>query len=243
MTKYEFLGDLSRLLADLPEEERTKALHYYEDYFADAGEEKEQEVLKEFGSPEKIARQIREDSSDTIAYGKGMAAETKDPLQPYSAPSEHAYETGNTGQNQTNYSDSGPSQNHQRVSRNNTALIILVLIVTSPVWGTAAVGILGAVLGIVSAFLGVFAALILGGGGAAIGGIGCIIGGFIACLTGELGAGLLTIGIGCLLFSVGGALCYLGIFLCTKLFPWLWQWLQNGVNWCSSKLNRKEQSI
>ena len=38
MTKYEFLGDLSRLLADLPEEERKQALHYYEDYFADAGD-------------------------------------------------------------------------------------------------------------------------------------------------------------------------------------------------------------
>ena len=32
MTKYEFLGDLSRLLADLPEEERKQAMHYYANY-------------------------------------------------------------------------------------------------------------------------------------------------------------------------------------------------------------------
>ena len=54
MTKYEFLGDLSRLLKDLPEEERKQALHYYEDYFADAGEDNEQEVLNELGSPENM---------------------------------------------------------------------------------------------------------------------------------------------------------------------------------------------
>lgn len=59
MTKYEFLGDLSRLLADLPEEERKQALHYYEDYFADAGEDNEQAVLTELGSPVEIAEQIK----------------------------------------------------------------------------------------------------------------------------------------------------------------------------------------
>ena len=42
MTKFEFLGDLSRLIADLPQEEVDQAMEYYEDYFADAGPEKEQ---------------------------------------------------------------------------------------------------------------------------------------------------------------------------------------------------------
>ena len=85
MTKYEFLGDLSRLLKDLPEEERKQALHYYEDYFADAGEDNEQEVLNELGSPENIAELIKADSPDEITYGDGASTHATAPLQPYKA--------------------------------------------------------------------------------------------------------------------------------------------------------------
>lgn len=63
MTKFEFLGDLSRLIADLPEEDREQAMEYYEDYFADAGPEKEQEIIKDFISPAYIAEQLRKASA------------------------------------------------------------------------------------------------------------------------------------------------------------------------------------
>ena len=62
MTKFEFLGDLSRLIADLPQEEIEQAMDYYEDYFADAGPEKEQEIIRDFISPAYIAEQLREAS-------------------------------------------------------------------------------------------------------------------------------------------------------------------------------------
>ena len=62
MTKFEFLGDLSRLIADLPQEEIEQAMEYYEDYFADAGPEKEQEIIRDFISPAYIAEQHREAS-------------------------------------------------------------------------------------------------------------------------------------------------------------------------------------
>ena len=62
MTKFEFLGDLSRLIADLPREEVEQAMEYYEDYFADAGPEKEQEIIRDFISPAYIAEQLREAS-------------------------------------------------------------------------------------------------------------------------------------------------------------------------------------
>ncbi len=67
MTKYEFLGDLSRLIADLPQEDRDQAMEYYEDYFADAGPDKEKELLQEFVSPEFIAQQIKESSAQRLA--------------------------------------------------------------------------------------------------------------------------------------------------------------------------------
>lgn len=61
MTKDSFLKELQALLSDLPEEERKEALNYYENYFADAGKEHEEQVLKELGSPEHISQVIHAD--------------------------------------------------------------------------------------------------------------------------------------------------------------------------------------
>lgn len=59
MNREEYLKRLSFLLKDLPKEEIEDAIAYYENYFEEAGEEKEEQVIKELGSPEKIARMIR----------------------------------------------------------------------------------------------------------------------------------------------------------------------------------------
>ena len=60
MNKKLFLDELHRLLSDLPPEERNQAIKYYEDYFEDAGPENEQAILKELGSPQELANQIKE---------------------------------------------------------------------------------------------------------------------------------------------------------------------------------------
>lgn len=59
MDKREFLNSLQVQLAGLTSEERAEALEYYEEYFADAGEENEADVLLSLGSPEQVAEQIR----------------------------------------------------------------------------------------------------------------------------------------------------------------------------------------
>lgn len=64
MNKETFLLQLERLLYDIPSEERQEALEYYESYFQDAGEENEADVLKELGSPQKIAESIKEGLKD-----------------------------------------------------------------------------------------------------------------------------------------------------------------------------------
>ena len=61
MNRMEFMAELERLLFDMPTEERQAAVQYYADYFADAGEENEQEVIRELGSPEKVAGSIKAD--------------------------------------------------------------------------------------------------------------------------------------------------------------------------------------
>lgn len=299
MTKYEFLGDLSRLLKDLPEEERKQALHYYEDYFADAGEDNEQEVLNELGSPENIAELIKADSPDEITYGDGASTHATAPLQPYKAagpehsenvsgnasdvtpdstqndrsqsdnnwhsmtgdPSGNQHMNGDSSGNQqsdTGYTNGSASHsnasgaNQSTCSRSsglfsgmdntNLIIMIIVLVVTSPIWGSALLGIASFLLGLLGALVGIFAALIFGGGVSAIGGIVAIVAGFIALFVGHAASGVLTIGVGCLLFSLGSAFCYLGVFLAIRLIPLLWRQLGRLWDWCRIKLLGKEAS-
>ncbi len=61
MNKQEFLYQLASELMSLPPEERVAALKYYEEYFEDAGPDKEREVLEELGSPRDVARTILAD--------------------------------------------------------------------------------------------------------------------------------------------------------------------------------------
>lgn len=67
MNREEYLKRLSFLLKDLTEEEIEDAIAYYEDYFEEAGEEKEEQVIKELGSPEKIAKMIRDSVQENQA--------------------------------------------------------------------------------------------------------------------------------------------------------------------------------
>lgn len=59
MSRKEYLDQLAYLLQDIPEEERTEALEFYRDYFEEAGEDQEEQVISTLGSPEKVAAQIK----------------------------------------------------------------------------------------------------------------------------------------------------------------------------------------
>jgi uncharacterized membrane protein len=58
MNRHEFLEQLKRKLARLPEGESAEALEYYSQYFEDAGVENEEAVIAELGSPANVAAQI-----------------------------------------------------------------------------------------------------------------------------------------------------------------------------------------
>jgi uncharacterized membrane protein len=61
MNKNEFMRELEGLLLDISFEERQEALSYYENYFEDAGIEREQIIISELGSPAKVAAIIKAD--------------------------------------------------------------------------------------------------------------------------------------------------------------------------------------
>ena len=59
MNRMEFMTELERLLADMPEEERQAAVQYYADYFADAGEANAEEDSEDASEAD-----VEEDSED-----------------------------------------------------------------------------------------------------------------------------------------------------------------------------------
>ena len=61
MNRAQFMEQLKKLLSDISEEERQEALDYYESYFDDAGEDQEANVIRELGSPGKVAAIIKAD--------------------------------------------------------------------------------------------------------------------------------------------------------------------------------------
>jgi Predicted membrane protein len=60
MSRWEFMRQLEKLLSDISPNEREEALQYYNDYFNDAGMENEQEVIKALGSPEQVAKIVKD---------------------------------------------------------------------------------------------------------------------------------------------------------------------------------------
>lgn len=197
MNRQEFMARLEALLSGIPEEEKQEALAYYAGYFEDAGEENEEQIIKELESPEKVAATIRADLNETGNEADAERSETGS-----SNRNAHAYE------NRTDYPDNAPQDNTTR-----NLLIVILLILSAPVWGCI-------VLGIGSGLIGIIAGL----GGAAL---GCIIGGAvvfgvgIATLVGGLtAAGFISMGAGLLVLAIGFLALGLLILVCGSFLPW-----------------------
>ena len=146
MSKIEFLERLEKLLADVPYTERREALNYYTEYFEDA-EKDEEEVIKTLGSPEEVAHNIREELA-----GKELA--TTDAVY---ESSESARETDD------NIIDVETKEKKSKLEGWQIALIVLVAIVTLPLWGGVATAILGAILSVIAACIGIILGLALVG--------------------------------------------------------------------------------
>ena len=63
------MKELEYLLQDIPDEEKEEALAYYRDYLEEAGDENEEQVIREFGSPERVAAIIRSDLDGNLENG------------------------------------------------------------------------------------------------------------------------------------------------------------------------------
>jgi uncharacterized membrane protein len=62
-TGYSYVKKLERELRKLPYEEREDAVRYYTEYFAEAGIEREREIIERLGPPQRVAAEIRADAA------------------------------------------------------------------------------------------------------------------------------------------------------------------------------------
>ncbi|MDD6208770.1 MAG: DUF1700 domain-containing protein [Clostridiales bacterium] len=198
MNRQDFLSRLEVLLQGLPAEEKREALEYYENYFEDAGEGQEAQVIRELESPEKVASNIRE----------GMGYDT-DTSQSVVRPSTQVYGVPPT------------SVSEKKSHAGNTIWMIVVIILTSPFWVTAACCIFGLVIGVAGCLIGVLCGL----AGCIV---GTILGGFIGIahgigllVIGKTAVGLVGIGCSLLLLACGCLFLPLLVLICGKGIPWI----------------------
>lgn len=78
MNRSQFMAELRARLSQLPPDELNSAMLYYSEYFDDAGEENEDEVIHELGTPEQVAAQILEDYAAKYGRMPDMPETTED---------------------------------------------------------------------------------------------------------------------------------------------------------------------
>lgn len=224
MSRKEFMEELQVLLGELPVEEREEAIRYYESYFEEAGIEQEQVVLEELGSAERIAAQILRDyhmekhAGVYTEQGYQREENTKQTPVRYSGE-EKKEDVKNSG----GIEGSGIYVTNKGLSGGTLAVVILIAILTFPIW----ISILATAFGLLMGFFGATIGITVGFGA---GGVGCIIGGVVAFAIGVVktftmpvvGAGLIAIGllvfgIGCLMIAAVGGIIRLAF------------WLVNGI--------------
>ena len=238
MTKLEFMKELEQLLPDIPSEEREEALRYYNGYFEDAGEEHEEDIIKELGSPAKVAAIIKADLSanpderesrgyytekgyqDTIYKEEkyevvGAASKAQEERKEEQKTQQSYYESKEGSNDRSN--DRGASSRNTNGNVSNRSVVIIIALLTSPIWFPVFLSILGIVFGLVCAVLGI----LLGFG---VAGIALIASGIAVFFYGLIQLsvpliGILFVGVSLILFGLGMLLTLFCIFICRKVLP------------------------
>lgn len=219
MSKQEFMDELKIRLVNIPEEERKEALAYYEDYFEDAGEDNEQEVIDSLGSPQKVADQIK-------AGYRGQNIEDG--------------EFTETGYN-TSYDKEDVKELAIRKKKYGiwTILVIIaILILTVTVIIPALGSVLGVVVGIIAAAIGCLFALVIAG-------IACIVAGALIMVAGigtfaaNPAAGFVLTGVSLIVMGVGVILFVLGVEFARHVIPPTIKWIGKKFNLLLGKIKNK----
>lgn len=205
MSREEFLDQLAYLLQDISPEERDDAIGYYVDYFEEAGPEREQQVIEELGSPEKVAVMIR----DSL---KGTTGEDE--------YTEHGYHNQRYDEN-TRMPEKAKKKSgfHFQGNRDRNLVLIILLIIGAVILGLPLIGAVGGTaIGIVGVFFGIVSAVAGVSVGLLAGGFGMFVAGIVKMFT-QLPTGLMMSGGGLLMMAAGLLFCILFVWILVKVIP------------------------
>ena len=242
MTKQEFMHRLAEQLVSLPPEERLCALKFYDEYFADAGEENWPQLLRDLGSPDEVARSIREDFAQRNP-GYNPAAST----QQYTYRPGPQYRPGQGPQTYTTspetYIQRGygpvPPYYPQRRSGCGTAALVFLLIISFPIWFVLLLVLLAVVAGLIMAVVGVIAAIVAVIGILIAGGLSWAWCSILDIIT-VPGLALLGTGIGLTMAGVGLLGLVLCVWIVVTVLPPAFRWL---VELCRKPFHNKNGGV
>lgn len=241
MNRIEFMTELAALLQDVPVEERRDAMKYYNDYFDDAGQENEAQVVEELESPAKVAATIKADLGST-SKDHGEFTEkgyTDSRFEHREMPAgreqkENSYHYGSSQENDYrghNYQDNSYQggcgneeyEGHgQTPPRTNSALkiflIILLVIVGLPIILPVSIAIIAVVFAGIVTLVAVFASLVIVSVVVAFVGVCVFIAGLVS-LVPELAVGFALIGTGIILTVIGVVATVASVRLCIIVLP------------------------
>ena len=267
MNRERFMKELDYLLQDIPEEEKADALAYYADYLDEAGEENEEQVLREFGSPERIAAIIRADLSGNLEDGGGFTdrgyederfrdpnysvAPRMDLPEQRERPKEESREADSKAAGYQSGEREQPVEQKQKKKTNGwkIACLVLLILITCPLWITlmgVALGVIGGGAGLLLGLLAVLAVFLLclavWTGAWLIGGLLAVIVGFVVIFApGDLANGIWCVGTGVACIGVGILSLAVCILFYGKFLPWLIRLLVNAVSRLVHRKKRREE--
>lgn len=239
MRREEFMTQLASLLQDVSAEERIEAMQYYNNYFDDAGEDEEENIVAQLGSPAKVAAEVKAglhgQDSDTAEYRETGYTDTRFEYRESPAEkmqNEYSYEgsyTGTVAKEEKKPWTSKPLK---------IALIILVVLAAVPVFGPILIGIVAAIFGIIIAIIAVFFALVVAAAAVAIAGFGTVVAGAVTLFT-STASGLLVTGVGLILTVIGIIATIAAVKLCMVVFPGIIR----GIVFLGRKIFRRDKVV
>lgn len=262
MNRIEFMTELAALLQDVPEEERRDAMQFYNDYFDDAGEGKEGEVISELESPKKVAEKIKADllgqqaervytetgCQDDSAGGRNMPLRKDSDAENYNYQnsggsqrgSRSAYGTAGSNYEYQDYQYDGNTDKEkgQKPWTSNilkVILIIAIILVGAPIIIPCALAIVLVAIACVVALFAFFFAIVIGFAAIAIIGAVLVCAGLLALIP-EIAVGLALIGTGLILGVIGAIGTVAGVKMCIVIIPGICR----GIVWvCRRPFHRK----
>lgn len=237
MYRKEFMEELENMLQNIQESEREEALQYYNDYFDEAGEENEEKVIRELGTPAKVAAIIKTSLQES-EHESGEFTE-----RGYSDPrftiNYEVVDTKETSDENT-YEHNNKTYNRERTYAKETsggkiALYVIIGILALPVILPLAGSLLGLILAIIGVAIGAFVAIAASAIACCVGGIAVFVVGIVTLFTQPV-VGIFSCGIGLLLLGLGILLVVLTAQICFRLIPWL---IRSVVSLCRMPLSKR----